>query len=155
MDSVLITADNGHVVGQGCLNIFIHVRGKGSNPTPLLLVHGWPDSFYRFYKLIPQLADPASFGGEPDESFDVIVPSLPGFGFSERPNVSGGMKSLRSAELLARLMHEEPGYQRYVVAGGDIGSRVARLIALAHPEQVMRMRLTDIGFPHEIAFPPR
>lgn len=133
---------------------FIHVRGKGGNPTPLLLIHGWPDSFYRYYKLIPQLTDPASFGGDPDESFDVIVPSLPGFGFSERPNVSGGMKSLRSAELLSKLMHEELGYQRYVVAGGDVGSRVARLIALAHPEQVMGLHLTDVGFPREIAFPP-
>jgi pimeloyl-ACP methyl ester carboxylesterase len=133
---------------------FIHVRGKGPSPTPLLLIHGWPDSFYRFYKIIPMLTDPASFGGNPEDSFDVIVPSLPGFGFSDRPNFSGGMKSLRSAELLSKLMHEVLGYQRYAVAGGDIGSRVSRLMALAHPEQVVGMHLTDIGFPREIAFPP-
>ena len=133
---------------------FIHVRGKGPNPTPLLLIHGWPDSFYRFHKIIPQLSDPASFGGNPEDSFDVIVPSLPGFGFSDRPNFPGGMKSLRSAELLSKLMHEVLGYQRYAVAGGDIGGRVTRLLALAHPEQVLGIHLTDIGFPREIAFPP-
>jgi pimeloyl-ACP methyl ester carboxylesterase len=133
---------------------FIHVRGKGSHPTPLLLIHGWPDSFYRFYKVIPMLTDPASFGGSAEDAFDVIVPSLPGFGFSDRPNFPGGMKSLRSAELLAKLMQEGLGYQRYAVAGGDIGSRVSRLLALAHPEQVVGMHLTDVGFPREIAFPP-
>ena len=133
---------------------FIHVRGKGPNPTPLLLIHGWPDSFYRFYKVIPMLTDPASFGGNALDSFDVIVPSLPGFGFSDRPHVAGGMKSLRSAELLSKLMQEVLGYQRYAVAGGDIGSRVTRLLALAHPEQVVGMHLTDIGFPREMAFPP-
>ncbi|HEX6553201.1 MAG TPA: alpha/beta hydrolase, partial [Ktedonobacteraceae bacterium] len=82
------------------------------------------------------------------------VPSLPGFGFSDRPNFPGGMKSLRSAELLSKLMTEVLGYQRYAVGGGDIGGRVARLLALAHPEQVLGIHLTDIGFPREITFPP-
>ena len=133
---------------------FIHVRGKGANPTPLLLIHGWPDSFYRYQKVIPMVTDPASFGGNAGDAFDVIVPSLPGFGFSDRPHFSGGMKSLRSAELLSKLMTEVLGYRHYVVAGGDVGSRVTRLLALAHPEQVIGMHLTDIGFPREIAFPP-
>jgi pimeloyl-ACP methyl ester carboxylesterase len=133
---------------------FLHVRGKGPNPTPLLLIHGWPDSFYRFYKTIPLLTDPASYGGNPEDSFDVIVPSLPGFGFSDRPKSPGGMKSLRSAELLSKLMRDMLGYQRYAVGGGDIGGRVTRLLALAHPEQVLGIHLTDIGFPREIAFPP-
>ena len=133
---------------------FLHVRGKGSNPTPLLLIHGWPDSFYRFHKMIPLLTDPESVGGNAEDSFDVIVPSLPGFGFSDRPNFPGGMKSLRSAELLSKLMTEVLGYQHYAVGGGDIGGRVTRLLALAHPEQVLGMHLTDIGFPREIAFPP-
>jgi microsomal epoxide hydrolase len=133
---------------------FIHVRGKGPNPTPLLLIHGWPDSFYRFHKIIPLLTDPESVGGNPEDSFDVIVPSLPGFGFSDRPNFPGGMKSLRAASLLSTLMTEVLGYKRYAVGGGDIGSRVTRLLALAHPEQVLAIHLTDIGFPREIAFPP-
>jgi pimeloyl-ACP methyl ester carboxylesterase len=133
---------------------FIHVRGKGPNPTPLLLLHGWPDSFYRFHKIVPLLTDPASYGGNPEDAFDVLVPSLPGFGFSDRPNFPGGMKSLRSAELLSKLMTEGLGYQRYVVGGGDVGGRVTRLLALAHPEQVLGMHLTDIGFPRDITFPP-
>src|SRR5579864_5642797 len=125
---------------------FIHVRGKGPNPTPLLLIHGWPDSFYRFHKIIPLLTDPESVGGNAEDSFDVIVPSLPGFGFSDRPHFPGGMKSLRSAELLSKLMTEVLGYNRYVVGGGDVGGRVTRLLALAHPEQVLGIHLTDIGF---------
>ena len=133
---------------------FIHMRGKGPNPTPILLLHGWPDSFYRFHKIVPLLTDPASYGGNPEDSFDVIVPSLPGFGFSDRPNFSGGMKSLRAASSLSKLMTEGLGYQRYAVGGGDIGGRVARLLALAHSEQVLGIHLTDIGFPGEITFPP-
>jgi pimeloyl-ACP methyl ester carboxylesterase len=133
---------------------FLHVRGKGPNPTPLLLIHGWPDSFYRFHKLIPLLTDPESAGGNPLDSFDVIVPSLPGFGFSDRPHFPGGMKSLRSAEILSKLMSEELGYKRYAVSGGDVGGRVTRLLALAHPDQVLGIHLTDIGFPQEITFPP-
>ena len=133
---------------------FLHVRGKGSNPVPLLLIHGWPDSFYRFHKLIPLLTDPESVGGNPLDSFDVIVPSLPGFGFSDRPHSPGGMKSLYSAELLSKLMTDVLGYKHYAVGGGDIGSRVTRLMALAYPEQVLGIHLTDIGFPREIAFPP-
>ena len=133
---------------------FLHMRGKGPNPTPLLLIHGYPDSFYRFHKIIPLLTDPESVGGSPEDSFDVIVPSLPGFGFSDRPHLTGGMKSLRASSLLSKLMTEVLGYQRYAVGGGDIGSRVTRLLALAHPEQVLGIHLTDLGFPQEIAFPP-
>ncbi len=131
------------VAGQGLH--FIHEHGKGPNPNPLLLIHGWPDSFHRMHKLIGPLTDPASFGGDPDDAFDVIVPSLPGFGFSDRPSVSG-MTSPRAAELLAKLMIEVLGYQRFAAAGGDIGSRVARLLALAHPESLIGIHLTDIAF---------
>lgn len=133
---------------------YIHVPGKGPNPTPLLLLHGWPDSFYRFHKIVPLLTDPMSYGGTSEDSFDVIVPSLPGFGFSDRPNFPGGMKSLRAASLLSKLMTEGLGYQCYAVSGGDIGGRVTRLLALAHPEQVLGIHLTDIGFPRDITFPP-
>ncbi len=132
----------------------IHVRGKGPNPTPLLLLHGWPDSFYRYIKVLPLLADPARFGGDAEQSFDVIVPSLPGFGFSARPTAPGGMRSLATAERLARLMTEGLGYDNYLISGGDIGARVARLLAIAHPEQLLGLHLTDIGFPREVSFPP-
>lgn len=138
------------VEGQGLH--FIHERGKGPNPLPILLIHGWPDSFHRMHRLIGRLTDPVSYGGNPADAFDVVVPSLPGFGFSDRPG-AGGMRSIRAAELLAKLMTEVLGYRRFAVAGGDVGSRVARLLALAHPESVIGTHLTDIGFPREIAFP--
>ena len=132
---------------------FIHERGKGPNPTPIILLHGWPDSFYRMHKIIPLLTDPASYGGDPADSFDVIVPSLPVFGFSDRPRERGAT-SIRTAELLAQLMTDVLGYKRFAAAGGDIGSRVTRLLALAHPESLVGIHLTDVGFPREIAFPP-
>jgi pimeloyl-ACP methyl ester carboxylesterase len=79
---------------------FIHMRGKSANPLPIILTHGWPDSFYRFYKVIPMLTDPERFGGEAEDSFDVIIPSLPGFGFSSRM----AMTDRAVADLWAKLM---------------------------------------------------
>lgn len=79
----------------------IHERGKGDNPVPLLLSHGWPDSFFRFSKLIPLLTDPVAHGGRAEDAFDVIVPSLPGFGFSGRPT-----KPDMGANWMTQLMHQ-------------------------------------------------
>jgi microsomal epoxide hydrolase len=123
---------------------FIHERGKGPNPTPLILTHGWPDSFYRMHKILPLLTDPARYGGSPSDSFDVIVPSLPGFGFSDHPRRS--LTTARTAELWARLMRDVLGYQRYAAAGGDFGSGITQLLALAHPESVVGIHVTDLGF---------
>ena len=64
---------------------FIHERGKGPNPMPLVITHGWPGTFYEMHKIIPLLTDPAAYGGDPEDSFDVVAPSLPGFGFSDHP----------------------------------------------------------------------
>jgi microsomal epoxide hydrolase len=125
---------------------FIHERGKGPNPMPLILTHGWPDSFFRMYKIIPMLTDPASHGGDPADSFDVIVPSLPGFGFSDRPH-ERGMNNVHTARLWARLMAGVLGYQRFGAAGGDIGSGVTRFLALAHPDLLAGIHLTDNGLP--------
>ena len=61
---------------------YVHVEGKGPNPMPLLLTHGWPSSFADFRQIIPMLTDPAKFGGDPSDAFSVVVPSMPGFGFS-------------------------------------------------------------------------
>jgi epoxide hydrolase len=68
---------------------FVHERGEGPNPLLIVLTHGWPDSFYRFHKIVPMLTDPARYGGDPADSFDVVVPSLPGYGFSDRPTERG------------------------------------------------------------------
>lgn len=84
---------------------FIHERGKGPSPIPLILTHGWPGSFIEMLRIIPLLADPAAHGGDAADAFDVVVPSLPGFGFSDRP-VHRGMNTFRVAELWAGLMSE-------------------------------------------------
>lgn len=123
---------------------FVHERGKGPNPLPIILSHGWPDSYLRYQKIIPLLTDPASHGGNPEDSFDVIVPSLPGFGFSGRPK-HPGVNNSRAAEMLAKLMTEELGYKKFAAAGGDIGSGVTRYMAANHPELLLGIHLTDIG----------
>ena len=124
---------------------FIHERGRGPEPMPIILTHGWPDSFYRYHKIISLLADPARFGGDPADAFDVIVPSMPGYGFSDRPH-ERGMTSARIADLWARLMTDVLGYERFAAGGGDIGSGVSQLLALRHPGQVVGLHLTDVGF---------
>jgi pimeloyl-ACP methyl ester carboxylesterase len=124
---------------------FIHERGKGSNPLPIILTHGWPDSFFRLYKIIPMLTDPASHGGDPADSFDVIVPSIPGFGFSDRPHERGATND-RSAGLWAQLMTEQLGYRRFAAHGGDGGSPISQLLALKYPESVVGIHLTDLGW---------
>ncbi len=124
---------------------FIHARGKGPNPTPILLLHGWPDSFYRYHKVIPMLTDPASFGGDANQSFDVIVPSIPGFGFSERK----AMAPDPTADLFAKLMTDVLGYPKFVSAGGDVGSVILLSLALNHPDILTGIHLTDVGYPDQ------
>ncbi len=121
---------------------FVHVKGKGPNPTPLLLTHGWPDSFYRFHKVIPMLTNPASYGGKPEDAFDVIVPSVPGFGFSERKAMASSAVADLWAELITQL-----GYERFAAAGGDAGSGVTLALSRQHPERVIGIHLTDAGYP--------
>lgn len=110
---------------------FIHERGKGPHPLSVMLLHGWPSSFVQMLKIIPLLTDPAAHGGDPNDSFDVIVPSLPGYGFSDRPTMPG-MSVARIAGLFHTLMTKELGYTRYAVRGSDLGAGViAQLAALA------------------------
>ncbi|WP_088224846.1 epoxide hydrolase family protein [Desulfosporosinus sp. FKB] len=123
---------------------FVHECGKGPNPIPIIITHGWPDSYTRYQKIIPLLTDPARYGGDPEDSFDVIVPSLPGFGFSSQPKQSG-VNNFRVSELWAKLMTEELGYSKFAAAGGDVGSGVTRYLALNHPEHLIGIHLTDIG----------
>jgi pimeloyl-ACP methyl ester carboxylesterase len=126
---------------------FIHEQAHGQARLPLLLLHGWPDSFYRYYKVVPRLTAPADHDAAVLSAFDVVVPSLPGFGFtgpvkhrsSEQPN-------RQSAELLWRLMTEVLGYRRFAVAGGDGGSVLAQIMAIDHPESVVGIHLTDLGW---------
>jgi epoxide hydrolase len=124
---------------------FIHERGKGPNPTPILLLHGWPDSFYRYHKVVRRLTDPAGYGGDPNNSFDVIVPSIPGTGFSERKPMSADAL----ADLFAKLMTETLGYEKFISAGGDGGTLVTMSLALNHPELLIGIHLTDVGYPDQ------
>ncbi len=126
------------------LNIhFIHEKGEGSKSVPLLLTHGWPDSFVRFLKVIPLLtkADENGF------SFNVIVPSIPGFGFSDKPT-KPGMNPKAIATIFSKLMIDELGYQQFLAHGGDWGSSITEQIALNYPKNTLGIHLTDIPFSH-------
>jgi pimeloyl-ACP methyl ester carboxylesterase len=132
----------------GGLNMhFLHVEGKGPNPVPLLLVHGWPDSFFRMVKLIPLLTDPAAHGGRAEDAFTVIVPDLPGYGFSERPTKEG-YDPKRMADVLAELMTKTLGYKEYVAHGGDWGSSIVEQLALHHSSALLGIHLTDVPSTH-------
>lgn len=132
---------------------FIHERGKGPNPTPLLLTHGWPDSFYRFHKIIPMLTDPERFGGRAEDSFDVVVPSIPGYGFSERPK-ERGVDDAKTADIFAKLMTNVLGYRKFGAHGGDVGSGVTEKLANSRPESVSAIHLTDIPYIHLFTVSP-
>ncbi len=125
---------------------FIHERGRGPQPLPILLLHGYPDGFHRFIKLIPLLSDPASHGGDPADAFDVIVPSLPGYGFSEPRPQAGG--AFGFADVMHKLMTDTLGYHRYGVHGGDWGGVVTELLARSHGAHLAGIHLTDVPFFH-------
>ena len=132
---------------------FIHERGAGPEPLPLILSHGWPDSFWRFYKLIPMLTDPARFGGDPSDAFDVVVPSIPGYGFSDQPR-ERGFTSARTASLFARLMTEVLGYGRFGAHGGDIGRGITEALAQQSGPLLVGIHLTDVWFGRVLNHPP-
>jgi microsomal epoxide hydrolase len=125
---------------------FIHERGKGPNPFPIILTHGYPDSFYRFTKIIPMLTDPRSFGGHAEDAFDVIVPDLPGYGFSDKPTKLGTLFHVN--DLWARLMADTLGYQKFGAHGGDWGGTVTEQLARSHADSVVAIHLTDVPFGH-------
>lgn len=105
---------------------FIHMRSPHENAMPLLLSHGWPGSVVEFAKTIPRLLDPVAYGGQPDDAFHIVAPSLPGFGFSDKPTETG-MSVQRIAMLFDKLMRNL-GYDRYGAQGGDWGSVVTTCI---------------------------
>ncbi len=104
---------------------FIHVKGKGNNPMPLLLHHRWPWTFWDLRKVIEPLTDPVKFGGSVDDSFDVVLISLPGYGFSS-PLRQTGWNFWHTADLENALMKSVLGYDRYATAGGDWGALIAQ-----------------------------
>ncbi|MGH7963789.1 MAG: epoxide hydrolase family protein, partial [Candidatus Binatia bacterium] len=102
---------------------FIHEPGRGPKPLPLILSHGWPWTFWDLQKVIRPLSDPAAFGGDPQDAFDVVVPSLPGYGFST-PLTTPGINWWRTADLWVTLMQEVLGYKKFAAEGGDWGALI-------------------------------
>lgn len=125
---------------------FIHIRGKGKKTIPLVLLHGWPATCTQMLKIIPLLTDPGESGDEPEISFDLIVPSLPGFGFSDS-STSRGMSCARIGDIIHTLMTQELGYHRYAIRASDIGSTITQHMAHAHPESIIGLHLNG-GTPH-------
>ncbi len=120
-----------------------HVKGSGPNPIPVLMLHGWPSSFVQFQKIIPLLTDPAAHGAPDAPSFDVVVPSLPGYGFSDIPT-GRGFAIQAMAERFTKLMTETLGYKRFALRGSDIGQSVTQQLALAHPDLVIGAHVTGL-----------
>jgi microsomal epoxide hydrolase len=130
---------------------FLHERGKGPAPLPILLTHGYPDSFVRFLELIPLLADPAAHGADPRDAFHVVVPSMPGYAFSDPPGKAGGL--FHVGDLWHRLMRDELGYARFGAHGGDWGSTVTEHLARSHASSLIGIHLTDVPFWHTLQKP--
>jgi microsomal epoxide hydrolase len=125
---------------------FIHEKGKGPNPIPLIITHGWPSCFFEMTKIIPLLADPASHGGDAADSFDVVAPSLPGFGFSDHAQ-DRGMEVQQVAGMWNKLMTQNLGYAKFAAQGGDIGSGVTARLGFAHSDTLFGIHLTSITRP--------
>lgn len=120
---------------------FIHLRGKSPSAKPLLMLHGWPSSFVQMAEIAPLLADPAAYGGQADQDFDVIIPSLPGYGFSGRPSQSG-MDIAYMADIFSTLMTKVLGYERYIGRGSDMGQGVLMHLAHKYPEQLIGLHFS-------------
>lgn len=109
---------------------FVHVVGEAMGKRPLLLTHGWPGSIFEFWDAIGPLAYPSQHGGAPEDAFDLIIPSLPGYGFSGKPDFPIGQRA--TAKLWNTLMQDILGYKTYVAQGGDWGSMVTSWLGYDH-----------------------
>ena len=123
---------------------FIHEEGKGPNPMPLLLSHGWPGSIVEFLKVLPMLTDPARFGADPADAFTVVAPSLPGYALSFAPGQKRfGVVAI--AELFASLMTDVLGYHRFATQGGDWGAAITSRLAYQFPERLIGIHLNFLA----------
>ncbi|HVQ12002.1 MAG TPA: epoxide hydrolase [Vicinamibacterales bacterium] len=118
---------------------FIHVKSKHKNALPIIITHGWPGSIIEQMKLIEPLTNPTAYGGTAADAFDVVIPSMPGYGFSERPT-SPGWDTPRMARAWAVLM-KRLGYTRYVAQGGDWGSFVTEQMGLQAPPGLLGINI--------------
>ncbi len=125
---------------------FIHEKGSGSNPMPLLISHGWPGSVVEFLQVIEPLAHPERFGGSEDDAFDVIAPSLPGFGFSSKPPRPYGPRKM--AALFASLMTDTLGYHGYLAQGGDWGAAISSWLGFEHAPACRAIQINMLSMHH-------
>jgi pimeloyl-ACP methyl ester carboxylesterase len=123
---------------------FYHVKGRGPRPMPLILTHGWPGSVFEFVDAIGPLSDPVNFGGSPDDAFDVVVPSLPGFGFSSKPD-GKPIGPATTAALWNRLMTEGLGYTKYGAQGGDWGGWVTLQLGREYRDSILGIHLNGLN----------
>ena len=127
---------------------YLHVPGVGPNPAPLLLLHGWPGSVFEFLDIIPRLTDPARFGGDPADAFTVIAPSLPGYGLS----FAAGQKRFAIdaiADVMAELMTDVLGHQRFAAQGGDWGAFVTSRLGYAYPDRMIGIHINLLTVPRD------
>ena len=122
---------------------YIHVRGGGPAPMPLLLSHGWPGSVFEFLDMLEPLAHPERFGGHAEDSFDIVAPSLPGFGWSGKPPRPMGPRAI--ARSFAKLMGETLGYPRFIAQGGDWGAAISSWIAFDNAPPCAGAHLNMMG----------
>ncbi|MGE0880400.1 MAG: epoxide hydrolase family protein [Acidimicrobiia bacterium] len=123
---------------------FVHVRGKGPNPQPLILTHGFPWTYWDYRKVIGPLTDPAAHGGDPADAFDVIVPSLPGYGFSNPARK--GVSARQTADLWVKLMRDVLGYDRFISAGTDWGAVISVMLGYLYPKELKGIYVTTANF---------
>ena len=122
---------------------FVHVVGEAKGKRPLLITHGWPGSHFEFWEAIEPLAFPSRHGGDPADAFDLVIPSLPGFGFSGKPKRPLGQRA--TARLFNTLMTRELGYDTYLAQGGDWGGLVTSWLGLDHGAHARAIHLNMIG----------
>jgi microsomal epoxide hydrolase len=126
---------------------FLHVVGEADGKRPLILTHGWPGSHYEFWQVIEKLAWPSRFGGSAADAFDLVIPSLPGFGFSSKPTRPIGQRT--TARLFNTLMTQVLGYDSYLAQGGDWGAMVTSWLGRDHGANARAIHLNMLGFrPH-------
>jgi pimeloyl-ACP methyl ester carboxylesterase len=127
---------------------FLHTPSPEPNALPILLTHGWPGSIVEFHKVIAPLADPATHGGDPADAFNVVVPSLPGYGFSDKPDSTGWTVERIAAQW--HMLMQRLGYRRYVAQGGDWGSAVTNAMGRQAPDGLAAIHLNMV-----LAGPPK
>lgn len=125
---------------------FIRAPGRGPSPMPLILSHGWPWTFWDLHRVIGPLADPAAHGGDPRDAFEVIVPSMPGFGFST-PLATTGINFWTTADLWHRLMTDGLGFPRYAAQGGDWGALTTTQLGHKYAESLYGVHLSTVAPP--------